>query len=154
MTKTQGSHVSIIPFPVCEYAVIHYKDGRRLEKLYTRKMTNNKIKLIKIYVVRVSLFGQKSLYCIMLVSAECSIFAKFTMQTRKLSTVTRQRTAQRTAVMQPSNCSELHRTKYVSAISTSVRPKIRFRLRFRRVSAKNKSFGKISFSSEKWPNFR
>ena len=23
--------MSIIPFPVCEYAAIHYKDGRRLE---------------------------------------------------------------------------------------------------------------------------
>ena len=25
--------MSVIPFPVCEYAAIHYKDGRRLEKL-------------------------------------------------------------------------------------------------------------------------
>ena len=40
------NHVTIIPFPVCEYATIHYKDGRRLEKLYTRKMSN-KIQLIK-----------------------------------------------------------------------------------------------------------
>ena len=40
------THVSINPFPFCEYAAIHYKDGRRLEKLYTRKM-NNKIKLIE-----------------------------------------------------------------------------------------------------------
>ena len=23
----------LIPFPVCEYAAIHYKDGRRLDKL-------------------------------------------------------------------------------------------------------------------------
>ena len=39
--------MSIIPFPVCEYAAIHYKDGRRQEKLHTRKTTNNKIKLIE-----------------------------------------------------------------------------------------------------------
>ena len=25
--------MSLIPFPVCEYTAIHYKDGRRLEKL-------------------------------------------------------------------------------------------------------------------------
>ena len=37
----------IIPFPGCEYAAIHYKDGRRLEKLYTRKTNNTKIKLIR-----------------------------------------------------------------------------------------------------------
>ena len=24
--------MSVIPFPVCEYTAIHYKDGRRLEK--------------------------------------------------------------------------------------------------------------------------
>ena len=39
--------MSINPFPVCEYAVIHYKDGRRLEELHTRKTTNNKLKLIE-----------------------------------------------------------------------------------------------------------
>ena len=39
--------MTIIPFPVCEYAAIHYKDGRRLEKLCTRKTNNNKIKLIR-----------------------------------------------------------------------------------------------------------
>ena len=39
--------MSIIPFPVCEYAAIHYKDRRRLEELHTRKTTNNKIKLIE-----------------------------------------------------------------------------------------------------------
>ena len=27
------AHMLIIPFPVCEYAAIHYKNGRRLEKL-------------------------------------------------------------------------------------------------------------------------
>ena len=26
-------HMSVIPFPVCEYAAIHYKDGRRLEEM-------------------------------------------------------------------------------------------------------------------------
>ena len=25
-------HMLVIPFPVCEYAAINYKDGRRLEK--------------------------------------------------------------------------------------------------------------------------
>ena len=39
--------LSKIPFPVCENAAIPYKDGRRLEKLYTKKTTNNKVKLIK-----------------------------------------------------------------------------------------------------------
>ena len=32
MTKIRGSKdMSVILFPVCEYAAIHYKDGRRLE---------------------------------------------------------------------------------------------------------------------------
>ena len=39
--------MSINQFPVCEYAAIHYKDGRQLEKLYTRKTNNTKIKLIR-----------------------------------------------------------------------------------------------------------
>ena len=26
-------HMLVIPFPACEYATIHYKDGRRLENL-------------------------------------------------------------------------------------------------------------------------
>ena len=48
MTKTEGSsHVSIIPFPVCEYAAIHYKDGGRLKKLYTRKKMKIRIKFEK-----------------------------------------------------------------------------------------------------------
>ena len=29
--KRKYRHMSVIPFPVCEYAAIHYKDGRRLE---------------------------------------------------------------------------------------------------------------------------
>ena len=37
---------------------------------------------------------------------------------------------------------------------SSDRPKIRFRFRLRPVSAKNKSFGKISVSAKKWPNVR
>ena len=45
--RRKNRQVSIIPFPVCEYAAIHYKDGRRLEELHTRKTTNNKIKLIE-----------------------------------------------------------------------------------------------------------
>ena len=32
-SKRKYRDMSLIPFPVCEYAAIHYKDGRRLEKL-------------------------------------------------------------------------------------------------------------------------
>ena len=31
--KRKYRHMSLLPFPVCEYAAIHYKNGRRLEKL-------------------------------------------------------------------------------------------------------------------------
>ena len=53
-SKRKYRHMAVFPFPVCEFAAIHYKDGRRLENTsnYTERrrprMRKNKTKWNKI----------------------------------------------------------------------------------------------------------
>ena len=44
-------HMSIIPFPICAYAAIHYEQRRLMNELLrrktTRKLNKNKIEILK-----------------------------------------------------------------------------------------------------------